>query len=227
MRVVGIFFAFIFLALPVKAQNYQAYNTVFEKLRELNQTKPLQNPSFEPAEDILKRKITDRKNKVIGEINDVTVNLSGRVQAFDANLKRIQLSDSVPLDYDDFGVRPQSSSYTIRFDDDTLQTQFPTLLATIQPAAGNELQGISTEKLMDAKIKIRDGKTIGTVKTILFDDRGEKAEAFYVAVRYGFVGRQDLAIPFNIGVIQNVGTSKEIVISQDAADALTDYLESN
>ncbi len=228
MRIVGICLALAVFALPVvaQAQNYEAYQMVFDKVRELNRSKPLQNPSLESAEDIFNRKITDRKNKVVGEVNDVTVDAGGAIKTLNANLKKLQLGDSVYLGYEDFSISPRSNSYALGYDDARLKTLFPSMLANVEPAAGTEADGLSTKNLIGAKIEARDGRNIGTVKTILFDNKGEQAKALYVTARYGLMGSRELAVPFDIGSIRHVGSSTEIVISNDAADALHDYVES-
>lgn len=55
------------------------YNPKTQQITSLNRIDPLQNPQYESASDILKRRMLDRKNKVVGSIRDIVINENGNI----------------------------------------------------------------------------------------------------------------------------------------------------
>ena len=106
-RLFIIMFAFCVWGYPVHAQEY---NRALEMITQLNQIEPKQNPGFDSADEILTRRILDHKNKVVGEVHDITIKENGSIAAMQVDFNRLRLGPEVFVNYRDANARPSTGS---------------------------------------------------------------------------------------------------------------------
>ncbi len=166
-----------------------------KNLTDLNRLKPLQNPRYVQAKHILKRRILDSHNKVVGDVEDVLINNTGEVFSIRTDFDRLRLGGSVFLNTETFDIGHVSKGYQVGFDDDEIVDMYPSLLAGIDTAAGQS-DIVSLVSAIDRSIVTSKGYRIGHVDDVLFDRSGKKAEAFYVVLNYKTLHNEGIAVPF-------------------------------
>lgn len=215
---------FAIMAAPVVAVAQESPRTL-ERLSDLNRISPLQNPEFERAEDVLGRKILDRKNKVIGEVKDITLRNNGTINTINTDFDRLRLGNTVFLDFREMSIRPVSDAYSLAMDSDEIAAFYPQLLANIDTAAGNEDDSFSTLKIVGSKVEAVDGRNLGSVKSVLFGSNGTRASALYVELSIGTTRGDYVAIPFRSADLQANGSALKAVVSNDLANAMIDIAD--
>ena len=212
------------LAMPTAQA--QDYGRMFEDVSELNVSNPTRDPRFDTLEEILKRRIQDKKNKVVGEVTGILVDDRGTIEAVRVNFNRLRLSNEIALDYNTTGIRGISNAYILElYEDDQIEELFPTLLANMQTAAGQE-DVFDAQRIVGATVKSENGKVLGKVNTLLFDNSGDRVRALYVDMKAGNYRGANIAIPFS-GIEYDLNNRyRDIVLSEQQAQAVTDYIES-
>lgn len=222
--IITLLIAFTMLVPSVQAQDY---GRMFEDVSELNIGDPLRNSRFDRLEKILKRKVQDKKHKVVGEVKNLLVDDRGAIEAIEIDFNRLRLSTSVSLDYQTSGISGVSNAYVLElYDDKQIEDLFPTFLANMQTAAGDE-DIMSVERIIGATVKSDNGRVLGKVNDILFDNSGDRARALYVDMKEGKYRGTNIAIPFDNVEYDLNNKRKEIILSQQQAQAVLDYVESN
>lgn len=221
MRFLICLAAFVFFGyFPACAQ--ESYSSVLDTLTELNRIAPLQNPQFDSAEELLSRRILDRKNKTVGEIRNIVVNENGSISSLGVEFDRLRLSADIFLNYRETVDRPASQGYILRFDADTLEDRFAELLAATEKAAGRS-DVISVRDMIDSGVKASDtNETIGRVSDVLFSNDGEVASALYIEMTKGMLRGKYVAIPFNMVTWkqEQAKIKKTAILSANEAQAL-------
>ena len=222
-----ILMAAIFCMAGIPAAFAQDYSRYLEAVTQLNRINPLQNPEYESADKILKRRILDRKNKVIGQVKDVIINDNGSLASLEVDFDRLRLEGEVFVNYRDMGVRPATNSYMISFADEQIEDMYPTLLAEMETASGEDEDAFSLRRLLGASVKAYDGRKLGVVEDVLFSANGGRAEALYISLKGYNLRGETLAIPLSMAEIEDRGFGKGIVLGDEQADAIIDYAEEN
>ncbi|MDB2683135.1 PRC-barrel domain-containing protein [Alphaproteobacteria bacterium] len=219
MRTLILFIAVMVITTP--AAQAQNYGQTFEQIRELNIGNPTNNRRFDRVDQIMKRKIQDRKTHVVGTLKDVIISSRGYVESIEVEFDRLHKTGSVNLDYADSGIKSSPAAYMISlYSDDEIEELYPSLLANIQTAAGGE-DSFSAKKIIGATVRTDSGRTIGKVDDVLFDNSGDRARALYV--KLGSRG-EGVAIPFTIAKFDFSDSSKNIEISEEQAKAIDDFV---
>lgn len=212
----------LFFMTPSGAARAQDTGGLFQNLNILNKSKPLQSPQYQHGANILKSRVLDSRNRVVGEVNDVVLTDKGGIQALNVEFDRLRLGDGVFLNYQEMRLRPASSGYIMNIDDEQIETMFPTFLDDIESAAGDE-DVVSLEKLRGARVVAKDGRRLGEVNEVLFSGNGSRAYSLYIDLTYKSARGEALAIPFNIAEYQSKGRAVEVVISNNDADEILNF----
>ncbi len=195
------------------------YNPHMAAVTELNRIKPLQNPKYETMADILGRRMLDRKSKVVGAIQDVVLNGNGNIAFLDVKFDRMQLSRPVFVNYAGMNVRTVTDGYKLSFNSDEIEGIYPTMLADIETAAGDD-DVHSLKKLKGMSVQTISGRDIGTIDDVLFASNGERAEAVYVTLSLGTLRGKGVAIPFREVDFANSAIMRQVKITEDMANAM-------
>lgn len=203
----------------------QNFSRDLEIISSLNRINPRQNPEYERSGDVLGRRILDRKNKVVGEVNDIVLRTNGNIELLNVELNRLRLGDLF-INYRSLNVEPVSDGYTLGFDSGQLEQLYPTLLADTQTAAGNG-DILSVNRVLKADVRSAEGRRIGVVEDILFGGNGSRAEAILLKVTQGRLRGKQIAIPFNGSTFEDTGRGPVVILRQSFADAMTEYAKLN
>lgn len=211
----------LFLPMNVQAQNV---TRALDQISRINRIEPLQNPDYKTYKDIIGRKVTDRKNKVIGQVEDITLNTNGSISAIVTDFDRLRLSHAVSLNFRQLGIRTLSNSYSLNLKSNEVEDFYPQLLANIETAAGdNEIY--SVRDIIGASINTEKDHVFGRVKDVLFSGNGSRAAALYIEIRRGNARGDTVAIPFKSASLESKNGSVVGRVSQNIIDALVDIAE--
>ncbi len=227
-RIFILFAALIILAaVPTTGQAQSAYNQYLESLSELNRIDPIQRSSYERADKILKRRILDNKNKVIGEVNDVILNSNGSIESLYVDFNRLRLGSAVYLNYRQMNISSVSNGYALAFDDNQIENIYPDLLSNIATAAGEDGDSTSVRNIVGASVKSKDGRKLGEVKNVLFSANGGRAEVLYLAMAFGVMRGQKVGLPYGTLEYRPTDNGKtEVTVTKEQADAIIDFVKS-
>lgn len=215
-------FACLMLALLAMPQIGFAQQTArsLERLSELNRINPLQNPEYVRSDDVLTRKIIDRKNKVIGEVKDITLRNNGTIDTIATNFDRLRLGDTVYLDFRQMSIRPVTNAYSLAMASEEVVDFYPQLLANIATASGEEDGAFSSKKIIGSNIYAQDGRNIGHVHQIMFGSNGTLASALLVEVNIGTTRGDYVAVPFRMTELSSKSGKLQGTVTNDLADAI-------
>jgi len=208
----------IFATLPANA--FAQSNRALEQLSALNRIDPMQNPEFDSAEDIINRKIVDRKNKVIGTADDVIINQNGTIASIRTELDRLRLGSEINLNFRTLRIRTVSNAYALNMDSDEIAELYPQLLSNIETASGDNANTFSTRELIGTTLRANDGRKLGKVGSILFSSNGGIASAVYAEMSYGTLRGETLAVPFRSIKFDSERGRLRGTIDNDLADAM-------
>ena len=222
MRLVFIII-FLLVSFPVQAQDKAEPLTVvtFQRaLNDMNRLKPLQNPKYEKGTDILKRKIIDNENKVIGDVRDVLVNQDGAIIDLFVSFDRLHLTDPVVLNYESMGITSMADAYRIGLE----KQQVIDLYSSLSKDRSNTLY--SVDSIMGLPVKTSGGRTIGKIGDFLFnDEKADLVQGIYVSISYKTIRNEGLAVPFQALRFRLYEATPFAVIEQDFSDLMIDYLK--
>ncbi len=203
---------------PAHAQSTPAYFSALDKLNSINRSKPQQRASQEPIKELISDRILDSRNKVVGEIKEVILDRNGAIAALDVEFDRLRIShDRMIIDYDQFGVRPVSNGFKVNYTDDQIVELVPAILANIETASGGNNENFAASEMLGRKVKNKEGKTIGKVADVLFDNG--RADYLLIAVSAGGARGEKVAVPFSRPVYKG----KTITLDDTYAQAVVDY----
>lgn len=223
-RVFILFSAFALFCMPVQVSAQNAgYTQFLEILNDVNRIDATQNRSYDSHEKILKKRVMDNKNKVVGEVRDVILTPNGSIAALAVEFNRLRLSQEVFLNYGDMQIRTASNGYVMGFDDDQIEDIYPTLLSNIETAAGEDTDRYSVSSIIGAPVKDEEGRYIGNVKKVMFGKRGSRAELLYIALAHSFMRGRHVSIPYSAAKAKPKGNEMELFVSKEQADAILDY----
>ncbi len=197
-----------------------SYSRKAEQISAVNRMAPLQNPKYDRSEEILGRRVLDRKNKVVGDLRDVLLSPNGSIAFLDVNFDRIRLAQPVLVNYSGFSIEPVTNGYAMTFDAAEIEGVYPQMLAEIQTAAGEGAEIYSLKKLQGLTVKTESGRAIGRIDDVLFTGNGKRAEAFYVGLTAGTLRGRSVAVPFGEVNLANASSAREALVSDETADAL-------
>jgi sporulation protein YlmC with PRC-barrel domain len=208
---------------PVYAQDI-TYSRYLENLNEINRARPEQSPKFQPSKDILNDRILDTTNRVVGEVKDLLLTRSGSIENLNANFNRLKLgTDELYVNYNDLNIRPVTNGYKMSYTDDQIEEIFPSLLANMASAAGGDQDEFSLKKIVGSKVKAKDGRTLGTVKDVLFDQLGGRAELLLVSMSYKALRGETVAVPFSLAKYDGSGSALSVTMPNEMAEAMITY----
>lgn len=223
-----IFLAISMLCAPVMvgAASAQSNSRLSDSLSFLNRTKPLQNPRFDRAKDVLDKRVVDNSNRVVGDVNDILLSNNGNISSINADLNRLRIRGDIYLNYTQMRMRTISNAYSLNIQDDQLEDLLPTLLNNIESAAGNE-DTFSLKKFDGARVVAEDGRRLGKVTDVLFANMTSRAQALYVDLNYKSIRGETIAIPYNIARFEPKARVFDVVLSNADADAIIEYAREN
>ena len=221
MRLPITAFLMVFTAAALlPGTGYGQYSRKAEQISAVNRMAPLQNPKYDRSEEILGRRVLDRKSKVVGDLHDVLLNANGGIAFLDVNFDRIRLAQPALVNYSGFNIEPVTNGYAMTFDAAEIEGVYPQMLADIETASGAGAEIYSLKKLNGLTVRTESGRAIGKVDDVLFTGNGKRAEAFYVGLTAGTLRGRSVAVPFGELNLANAATAREAVISDETADTL-------
>lgn len=198
-----------------------------QAILDMNRIKPMQNPNWERSASVMKSRIQDRKNKVMGDLEDITIDTSGNIKSLRVDLDRLQLGTDIVLNYDDMNIRSGGRAYILGFEEEQLQEFYPQILASIETASGENSDRISVRNIINSDVMAADGRRIGKVEDVMFDELGSVVEALVIRVRYRMVGGESVAIPFSMAEYKpDRGNRYNVTLSNADADSVLSIAES-
>lgn len=219
-----IFLSLMMLMVSAHVADAQSNTRIFDSLNYLNRSKPLQNPQFDRADDVLDHHILDGNNRVVGEVEDILLDGNGTVTSLNVELDRLHIRDNVFLNFNQLRIRTLAGSYALNIADDQIEEMLPTLLNNMSVAAGNE-NIFSLEKITEARLVAEDGRRLGKVDDVLFANDSARARALHVVLNYKSVRGEKLAIPFNLGRYQSKADVVEVVLNNTDADNILKFVD--
>lgn len=202
------------------------YNPKTQQITTLNRIDPLQNSQYERAADVLKRRMLDRKSKVVGSIRDIVINENGNISYIDVDFDRMKLGRPVFVNYGSFNVKAASNGYVMAFDAKEIENLYPSMLAEIETAAGEE-DTYSLSKMKNLEVWTASGRRIGTVTDILFGSEGQRAELLYISLTTGNLRGAGVAIPFGQADYTQVSSKRRVTLPDDTAEAVLQFAKEN
>lgn len=203
----------------------RAQGDLHQDLVTLNHIQPLQRHDYDTSKEILDRRILERKNKVIGDVDDVILNGNGNIVSLEVEFNRLGRRQPVTLDYSAMNVEPATKGYILGFEQSEIENMYPAMLANIETAAGGDEENYSLKRLPGTEIRTPDGTRIGEITDVLFGARGQRAEAFYVTL--GGPGRdKGIAIPYDLLAFSRDGSVLKASVTQEAAKTMADFAKS-
>ena len=213
------------IAFPASAEQY---GRTLEMINQLNEIKPLQNPGYESADEVLKRRVLDQKNKVVGDVKDVILKDNGSISHLQIDFNRLRLGSEVYVNYRDLNARPSTNGYMFGFSGDQIKTLYPTFLADMETASGENDESFSLRKVLGSQVVADDGRKLGVVEDVLFSSDGSRAEAYYITMQINPVRGHTIAVPIGMGRLESgMVFGRRLVIGDNEADAMIDYAEEN
>ena len=211
--------------MPALAQSIET-TRFLQILNSVNTPRPDQSGDYERTRDVISGKVTDTRNKVVGDVKDVILNENGSVKALYVDFNRLRMGNTaIYVDFRDFRTQPTSGGYKIGYTQDQLEEIFPSLLANMESAAGGE-NTHSARKLVGKDVRNESGRKIGKVNDVLFNSNGGRAELLYIAMIAGALRGKNVAIPFNRADYKATNRGVKITVSDDQAKAMVEYAES-
>lgn len=209
------------MALPVQAKNKVSLH---KALIEMNRIKPLQNPRYETADEVLNRNILDSTKKVAGEVKDVILNQrDGKINSIVADFNRLNLNQDVFLNYESLDIKSFSKGYGLGYRNDVIEEIYPSLLSGTETAGQGD--HISLSSIIDRRVVTSDGKNIGRVENVLFNRNATKAVGLYVSVTAGAIFEEGIVIPFILGKNITKPSGPETQIHPKVAAHMIKYLK--
>jgi len=189
-------FAISFAAPATFAQDLKT-TRAWEQLEKIEKSRPLRNSRYISSKAVISDRVLDRTNRVIGEVRDVVLDRNGAIFSLNIDFNRLRLGTGpILVDYNDMGLRPASNGYKTSYTDDEIRVRLPQILAGLESASGQETDTYSIKNLVGRTFYSADGRKLGTIKDVLFDRNGYRAELLYVMFSHKTARGKSLAIPF-------------------------------
>ena len=219
--------AVIFVASsPAAADQSPEYFKALEDISAANKIKPWQQSDNERAQDVLDGSVLDEKNKVVGEVRDLLLAPSGGIDQIDVNLNRLRLGP-LTLNYSALGFQAVGSGYKANYTDQQIKDMYPQLLAGVETASGGAAASFSLRKILGSTLQAEDGRVLGRITDVVFNDLGRRAAYLYVETKSRNMTRKNLVIPFSAPHYSAGGAHPKIMLNNAAADALVEYSQTH
>jgi sporulation protein YlmC with PRC-barrel domain len=197
------------------------FGSMVEALPQLNRLKPLQNPRMVKSDSVLGGTVSDSQNKIVGSVEDITVNADGSLAALEINFDRLRLQEPVYLSSAATKIIASSNGYKIGLVGADIAAQYPQLLAEIETASGDGSIP-SVKSMIGASVMDENNAKIGEIADILMNEERTRIDALYVMV--DAVRDHGVAVPFAfIGFDESNGIIRARM-SNDDRDAVLRYL---
>lgn len=221
---IATFAAVLCFAIPQNAMA-QDISRSLEQLSAVNEINPRQNPNLEGSERILDRNILDRKNKVVGEVQDITIKTNGTIDSIVTAFDRLRLNNTVYLNFRNMRIRPTEDGYALAMDSEEIEDFYPNLLADIATASGAEDETFSTKNMIGAKLKAEDGRNLGEIREVLFGLNGTRVTALLAEINIGTTRGDLVAIPFRTMELTQNYSKITATVSDEMADAIIEVAD--
>ncbi len=188
-------------------------------INDVNRMDPLQNPRYVSSAKIMKRHILDNSSGVVGEVNDIIIDNNGNVSSLFVDFDRLRMKEPTYMAYKDLDTEGVTSGYRLGIDKD----QIPSILSSIETAAGEDEKRYSVNELIGSSIITSDGDTIGKLEDILFDQEGSYVRSLYFKINYRTVRNKGIAVPLSVVNFDQDNGQMRILIDQKFADLIIKY----
>lgn len=202
-----------------------------KEIVDYNRIQPLQNPRYERSGKIVNRRVTDSKNKVIGDVKDVLFDKGGRVTSLYVDFDRLNLGQSVYLNYGSLDINSTSSGYRLGFNSDEIETLYPALLSGIEAAVGDsdgdDSAIFSLNNVLGSAVVDSDGRSIGKLEDVLFDSNGAYVRSAYLSINYQTIHNKGVAVPLSILEFEEKYGKTQIVIDTRYVEPILEMAKGN
>lgn len=228
----SVVFSFVVLVLGHTAfaidENGEIKSIAFQKrITDINRIDPLQNPRHEKSVDVLDRHILDSKSKIIGEVDDILINLDGHVLSLLVTFDRLRLRQSVYLNYELLDVESVTSGYRIGFDKDGVEDIYPELSSAIETSSGGDdsedVAQYSVKALIGSVVVTNENIKIGKLQDILFNQDGTYVRSVYLDVNYKTIHDKGVAVPLSVLKFERKVGQTRAVIDKRYVDMILKY----
>lgn len=207
----------LFTACPAAAQDSQFEN----QLQLLNQTPASRNPAFLNWDAMFSMKILSANRQLIGNVEDIKVDESGALVGLVSEVNRLDRGEQVVQNQaHEIKFHEGINSFEIPLAFSETPDTAPEALAAIAPAAGGG-QTLSLRAMKGAEVRSQDGRWLGTVKDVVFDEQAQAVQALVLEDVPGARRYTEIAIPFNTGAIEPISDFGDIQFRVDRAAAQT------
>lgn len=209
------------LSTPVLSKNKISLQRA---IIEMNRIKPLQNPRYQTAEELLDRNILDSTKKVAGYVEDIIIDTnSGEISSIKASFDRLNINQSAYLNFESLDIRSFSKGYGIGYRSEIIEEIFPTLLADIETAGAGDR--VSLSKVVGRKVVTNEGKMIGKVENVMFNAKATKAVGLFVKLSSGSMVDEEILIPFILASFVDRPSGPVAVIHEKVKKHMVHYLQ--
>lgn len=201
--------------------------SAFQDIVKLNRIAPMQNPQYTLAEDVISRNIISRKNRVIGETQDLIMAKDGQVMALYVDLKnRNHTKQAAYLNIEALEVQFLNDAYRVNFDRNQIADILPQILASTATASGEGAEEVALSNIIGQPIRDSKGRSLGRAQTVLFKHNGKTADAIAVAISKHTI----MALPFGAITITppaNSRSSAKLTIADEYVTAARSFIKDN
>ena len=237
MRMIKLCFLLLLCALPAYAQiqpmtviekqvEAQSKDDLVTTLRLLNENDPLQSPRYDHSDDMLKSRILDNHNRVVGQVLDAVYDEDGELAYLYIDFERNYLGKAY-IDYKKRHLRPVSNGYIMNIDEDQIKTSFPGFTKNLrQIGIENANHVLHLSRLKDAQIQSRDGRRLGQASEVLLSKRGTEVQAVFLELNYKSHQFSKLALPFDAFSVEYNGKLVKLILPDEAFDKILKFAAS-
>ena len=185
--------------LPAQAQEGLGQFEV--DLRLINQTPAVRNPRFVTDTQIFDLRVADTNRTLVGKPDDLMIGPAGQPQIIVSEITRVgRERRTVQHNYDRVEYLEQMSAYEIPLIYEANNEISPQAQAALSPSM-DASKMFSLRGMKGAEVYTIDGRWIGKVTDILFDEQLTGIEALVVQNVPGARRYDEIAIPFDPGLV--------------------------
>ena len=218
----------LFSVNSVVAQTMDDSLIEFEnRLDVLNQTPITQSLRYKTDQNMFAMRVIDSNRQVVGSVEDVKFDEGGVLVSLVSEINNVGRRTKV-VEHETYQMtfHDQMNAFEIPLSLKNTPEVSAQALAEISPSAGGG-KIIGLKGMLGAEVRSRDGRWLGEVANVVFDEKAEKVIALVLQDVPGASRYKKIAMPFvarQIEVIDRFGRA-EFRVERAAAIKLTEFAE--
>jgi len=195
-----------------------------KEMNDENRIDPMQNPRYVSSAKIMKRHILDNASGVVGEVEDIIIDENGYVASLYVDFDRLRLSEPTYMAFKDLDAESVTSGYRLGMNKKEIEELYPSLLSSIETAAGgDEGKKYSVKELIGSNVVTDEGDSIGNLEDMLFDQEGSYVRGVYLNINYKTVRNKAIAVPLSVVNFEQDNGKMRVMIEKKFADLIVKY----